>query len=242
MVCLNGARVLMAKMSSVATALPAIVCQDETATKSKNTKLDTLQIFHEPVPRDVTAKTLKLAKELGHVTNYYVGDQIYANATNEYHFKATGAYAALCGVRCVYCNDDYQGAMDIGLPSKLLVFCCTTLVDDLYAKLSEALDGKAHIMRGSPARFVEVLNKNVSKGRGLQLLCDYLGVEAEESVAFGDGDNDKKMFEWAGKGIAMKNARDAVRAVADEVTKWTNAEVGLAHVCDRGVLAAVDSY
>jgi hydroxymethylpyrimidine pyrophosphatase-like HAD family hydrolase len=72
---------------------------------------------------------------------------------------------------------------------------------------------------------VEILSPNVHKGHGLKQLCLEIGVPLEEVIAFGDGDNDIEFLELAGKGIAMKNARDTLKAVADEITEWTNDEV-----------------
>jgi hydroxymethylpyrimidine pyrophosphatase-like HAD family hydrolase len=57
------------------------------------------------------------------------------------------------------------------------------------------------------------------------VLCLEIGVPLEEVIAFGDGDNDIEFLELAGKGIAMKNARDTLKAVADEITEWTNDKV-----------------
>jgi len=109
------------------------------------------------------------------------------------------------------------------------------------------LKDEAHVVRGSPPWFVEVLNPNVCKGNGLKQMSKHLDIPPEEIIAFGDGDNDLEFLDYAGKGIAMKNARDNVKAAANEITEWTNAEVrfflcalygeknlniyALAHVC-----------
>lgn len=58
----------------------------------------------------------------------------------------------------------------------------------------------------------------VSKASGLQIVCDELGVDAADVLAIGDGRNDIEMLRWAGRGVAMGQAIDEVRAVADDVT------------------------
>ena len=60
-------------------------------------------------------------------------------------------------------------------------------------------------------------------------LCVEDGVEV---VAFGDNLNDLTMLEWAGRGIAMANAPDEVKDVADEITS-TNTEFGVARVLEE---------
>ena len=58
----------------------------------------------------------------------------------------------------------------------------------------------------------------VSKASGLQLVCDRLGVDARDALAIGDGRNDLEMLAWAGRGVAMGQAIEEVRAAADDVT------------------------
>lgn len=58
----------------------------------------------------------------------------------------------------------------------------------------------------------------VSKASGLQIVCDKLGVDAADVLAIGDGRNDIEMLRWAGRGVAMGQSVDDVRAAADDVT------------------------
>ena len=51
--------------------------------------------------------------------------------------------------------------------------------------------------------------------------------------AFGDGDNDIEFIEKAGLGIAMKNARETLKVVADEITEHTNVEDGAIRALQR---------
>ena len=56
-----------------------------------------------------------------------------------------------------------------------------------------------------------------SKGTSLRWLCRRLGIKGSEVAAFGDGENDKEMLEFAGRGLAVGNAQPACKAAADEV-------------------------
>ena len=71
-------------------------------------------------------------------------------------------------------------------------------------------------------------------------LCERLGVEQRDVVAFGDGLNDHEMLIWAGHGVAMGNADDATKAIAAEVTA-SNDDDGVASVVERLVGAAPGS-
>jgi len=58
----------------------------------------------------------------------------------------------------------------------------------------------------------------VSKASGVELVADKLGVAREDVLAVGDGRNDIEMLRWAGRGVAMAQAVEEVRAAADAVT------------------------
>ncbi|HEX5916728.1 MAG TPA: HAD family hydrolase [Nocardioides sp.] len=58
----------------------------------------------------------------------------------------------------------------------------------------------------------------VSKASGLEHVCDKLGLTAADVLAIGDGRNDIEMLRWAGRGVAMGQAVEEVRAAADDVT------------------------
>jgi HAD superfamily hydrolase (TIGR01484 family) len=64
----------------------------------------------------------------------------------------------------------------------------------------------------------------VSKASGLQHVCDKLGVEADDVLAIGDGRNDIEMLRWAGRGVAMGQSVEEVKAAADHVTATVNDE------------------
>ncbi len=66
--------------------------------------------------------------------------------------------------------------------------------------------------------FINVVAAGVSKGKALEALTAHLGIAMSEVVAIGDGINDLPLFSKAGLAIAMGNAPDEVKAVADHVT------------------------
>lgn len=64
---------------------------------------------------------------------------------------------------------------------------------------------------------LEISHKNSGKAAGLRYVLDLLGIREEETIAFGDGDNDAEMLALAGVGVAMENATAACKASADTV-------------------------
>jgi Cof subfamily protein (haloacid dehalogenase superfamily) len=69
---------------------------------------------------------------------------------------------------------------------------------------------------------MDILPPKGSKARGIEVLLRHYGLAAEESVAFGDGLNDREMLAFVGMGVAMGNAHDAVKPFADMTTRHVN--------------------
>lgn len=88
---------------------------------------------------------------------------------------------------------------------------------------------------GSLKYNIEINAAGVNKGKGLLELGGILGISREEIMAFGDGDNDIAMLREVGFGVAMENADEEVKAVADYVT-GSNDEDGVAKAIARFVL------
>lgn len=80
----------------------------------------------------------------------------------------------------------------------------------------DAVDARPELIRSSslPCN-VEITRAEAHKGAGLRWLCERLGVDVSDTVAFGDSDNDLTMLREAGDGVAMGNANDACHAAAD---------------------------
>jgi HAD superfamily hydrolase (TIGR01484 family) len=106
------------------------------------------------------------------------------------------------------------------------------LDDDALALAARTTAGSmvAVVMAGPGV--VEILPLGLSKATGLSLAARRLGVKAAETIAFGDMPNDIPMFAWAQYGVAMANAHDELKAVADEVTA-SNDDEGIAVVLER---------
>ncbi|ASZ09280.1 Cof-type HAD-IIB family hydrolase [Mesoplasma chauliocola] len=68
---------------------------------------------------------------------------------------------------------------------------------------------------------IELNPKGIDKSYGLQFVCEKMNIDPKDVIYFGDGENDIAALKWAGKGIAMANAKDEVKAVANDVTDLT---------------------
>lgn len=94
---------------------------------------------------------------------------------------------------------------------------------------------KEIVLVGSLGYNIEINGAGVNKGQALVELGKILGIEREEIMACGDGDNDEAMLKEVGLGVAMENAEEQVKKAADYIT-GTNEEEGAAKAIEKFVL------
>ena len=91
-------------------------------------------------------------------------------------------------------------------------FCSVEQEALLMPTLRNCTSGRWH-----PA-FTDITAADADKGKGLHAMADYLGLNIDETMAFGDGGNDISIVREAGTGVAMGNAGDNLKQVADYIT------------------------
>jgi len=100
----------------------------------------------------------------------------------------------------------------------------------LHYELNSALDGRIRFFKTS-WEWIEGVRYGVNKGAAMERLALTYGIPLASVVALGDEWNDVEMIQKAGVGVAMGNAIDAVKAVADVVAQ-TNDEDGAARALE----------
>lgn len=109
---------------------------------------------------------------------------------------------------------------------KIMLMGTKTSADIVFPILVDQFSEKIHIYRSNDT-LIELAPKSVSKLSAIQLL-----LSSDESLAdvisFGDNYNDIEMLQHSGLGVAVKNAREEVKAIANQVT-LKNTEDGVAH-------------
>ncbi len=103
-------------------------------------------------------------------------------------------------------------------------------------RLADTIGDRYSVYRSEPY-FLEIMPLNVDKAYSLNHLAEYLHIKKNEVAACGDGYNDITMLQYAGLGVAMKNARDIVKHTADFIT-LSNDEDGIVYAVEK-MLAGV---
>ena len=95
------------------------------------------------------------------------------------------------------------------------------------------MNGRAAVVQAVP-QYIEAMPLGVSKGEGVGWLLNEMGVDPAAVMAIGDGENDLEMLQMVGLGVAMGNAHESVKAVA-EVVVGTNEAAGVAEAIEKFV-------
>lgn len=126
---------------------------------------------------------------------------------------------------------DIASYEEIPCPVNKMTFCHTEeKLSALYAAFLNQLSEKYNFVRTS-LQWIECTPKSVSKGNAIRMLQEKLHISKEETIIFGDGENDLSMFS-CGYAVAMGNAMDTVKKQADEVTLDNNHD-GIGEVLEK---------
>jgi Cof subfamily protein (haloacid dehalogenase superfamily) len=181
---------------------------------------------HEPIPLELARETIAALNDEGFGLNCYVNDELYvAEITPQ--------------------AEQYAGFQDLVVhpvgdllawlqepPTKLVVIGDPRVLEGLKERMVARFDGRLYISTSLPY-FLEFASPDVTKAAGLQFVAKRLGFSRERTVAFGDGENDIELVDWAGFGVAVDNADELVKERADFVCP---------SVTDEGVAQVLEAY
>jgi Cof subfamily protein (haloacid dehalogenase superfamily) len=181
-------------------------------------------VRHIPLPFEEALEAIAAVEDEGYPLNCYVDDLLYvAHVTPE-----ARAYADFQNLE-VHEVGDLRSWLERP-PTKLVVVGDPIALDGLEVRLKARFDRRLYISKSLPY-FLELAHPAVTKASGLDFLAQRLGVPRERTIAFGDGENDVELVDWAGFGIAVANAHDRVLAAADWVCPPAEEE-GVAQVLE----------
>ena len=179
---------------------------------------------HVPIPLELAREAIEAVHDEGFGLNCYVDDDLYvAEVTDEARRYAEFQHLDLHTV------GDLLAWLDRP-PTKLVVIDDPKVLDGLEQRLKARFDGRLYISKSLPY-FLELASPDVTKASGLDFLASRIGFSRARTVAFGDGENDVELLEWAGYAVAVANAHDRVLAAADFVCPSVDDE-GVAQVLE----------
>lgn len=154
------------------------------------------------------------------VNDVYKGMIAYQNEKIDIiQYEARGGNFKLCEI------EDLSSFVDFPL-NKILTAGDPEYLNEHYQDMMEPFKERLNCMFTAPFYF-EFTAKGIDKAKALDSVLKPMGFQQEEMVAFGDGDNDATMLSYAGIGVAMDNAQDSLKKIADKIT-LSNEEDGIA--------------
>ena len=181
-------------------------------------------LLHEPIPLELAKDAIAAVETEGFSLNCYVDDELYVARVTE-HARAYADFQNI-PLHAVGSLLDWIERP----PTKLVVVDDPTRLDTLRPILQSRFVDRLFIAKSLPY-FLELASHAVSKGSGLAFVADHLGFTAGQTIAFGDGENDLELIEWAGYGVAVENAHDALKSRASWVCPSAQEE-GVAQVLE----------
>ncbi|MCP1638626.1 Cof subfamily protein (haloacid dehalogenase superfamily) [Streptococcus gallinaceus] len=169
--------------------------------------------YEEIMPRELYMRIVRSIKE----SRFQNADAIHVSGKN-------GAY----GLKSI--SPEYLAFMKHYYPDLILVDDFEEVEDEIYKVganfvpeelkaaaewLTETIPGVVSMTSGFEC--LDVMLDHVDKGNGLAHLCETLGIQADEVLAFGDNFNDVGMLQFAGKAVVPENAQPEIKALADEI-------------------------
>lgn len=117
---------------------------------------------------------------------------------------------------------------------KIMMVAESSVLDKAVINLPTYLKEKYTVVRSAPF-FLEFLHPQSNKGVGVSRLADILGIDAEQVICIGDAENDHHMMKFAGLAIAMENADEETKVLADYIT-LNNEQDGVAVAIEKFAL------
>ena len=179
---------------------------------------------HQPIPLELARETIAVLEEEGFHVNCYVDDELYVAEVNPEAERYAGFQHLpihAVGNLAAWLSEP---------PTKLVTIGDPDMLDGLEARMKERFAGRLYISKSLPY-FLEFASPEVTKASGLAFVAEQLGFAPERTVAFGDGENDVELLDWAGFGVAVANAHGRVLEVADWVCPSAEVE-GVAQVME----------
>lgn len=118
--------------------------------------------------------------------------------------------------------------------TKILFSQTEELLDKKMLELPKEFYTEYNVVKTMPI-VLEIMDKNCNKGYGVKVLADKLGIKKEEVMCIGDQANDVEMLTYAGLGVAMGNAIEELKDIAQYVTS-DNDNDGVAKAIKKFIL------
>lgn len=181
-------------------------------------------LFEAKMPKATYLNLLELLDQLPDLQGYMLsgrkGAYVRDTVTQDYIDHVSHYYENIQPVRSFDDIDD-----DI---FKVTIDVDPETIREREAWLSQQFEDLTAMTTGFQS--MDIVLSHVDKSTGLRGMCQKLGIDPSQILAFGDNMNDYQMLELAGHAVATANARDEIKAISQEVIGHCNDQVVLSYI------------
>ncbi|HON72608.1 MAG TPA: Cof-type HAD-IIB family hydrolase [bacterium] len=168
-------------------------------------------IYHNPIEYSLWYQIFNMLLEEDLQINLYFNDSLYIFRKNGYG----GNYPIQNKVPAFFV-DKIEDLPELPT-TKVLGIGDPDIVRKVQVQLKERYNSNLYITTSSPT-YLEIMNRDVSKGRALSILSSITGISISEMAGLGDSFNDLELIMDSGLGITFDNAPLELKENADYVT------------------------
>ena len=183
------------------------------------------ELYAANITREEVQELYQMSQENEAYIQTYIGDNIIASQSN----KFTDIEKQITGMEIII-PDDFSSYVQQEVV-KVIVLQEPERLKELEKQWKPLVENKLYMTISKPF-FLEFMNLEVDKGKSILRLGKMLGIDAEEIIAIGDSYNDITMIQAAGLGVAMGNAVETVKEIANYITE-DNEHDGVAAVVEK---------
>lgn len=184
-------------------------------------------IFNKTIDKEVSNSVFDIINMNDGTCCFWKEDTLYFNKNNEY----TAYYEKLTGIKPTIIID-----YDESIFTNINKFLWFDTPENLMFIKNNILNNVAGIDCFKSQNYIlEIVPTGINKGEAIKFLANYYNIDISEVIAVGDDENDISMIMAAGLGVAMKNAKDCVKEVADYISS-SNEENGVGKVINEFII------
>lgn len=187
-------------------------------------------IFESDIDLDTVSGLHKANGKLQATMIYYNGLKWFTETTNAATIKEQRV-TEVPVVTAPFESLMEEWKLKLTYPNKVMAIGTEVIVNELQSSLLSLYKDSLNIYTSKPT-YLEIMRKDASKTNALKFLIERFNIHRDEVIAIGDNYNDMEMVMYAGTGVAMGNAPDPIKAVADYVTD-TNMHDGVRKAIEK---------
>lgn len=212
---------VMPLVEKIGLDIPLITYNGSMVLKAKTMEI----IYSRSLMAEDSKKIFQIGSDWDMTMMIWSDNKLYSNKENE----KSGHYSQITNTPLIVVKSMEE--VEAGV-TKFLWYEDENKIKEFMPDLIGRLNSKTVSVHTSRPYFLEFVDSMASKAIAIEKLGEVYDIKREEVIAIGDSYNDISMLEYAGMGIAMDNAPDDIKKIADYVTKSCDDD-GVAHAIDR---------